>query len=59
VHRPDHDADARALIGGIARELGLVATGGSDFHRPGGPFAPGDTGPTAPDPRALAVLLAD
>jgi 3',5'-nucleoside bisphosphate phosphatase len=44
VHRPDHTPERRAQLTGIARRLGLVATGGSDFHRPGEALRPGDTG---------------
>jgi 3',5'-nucleoside bisphosphate phosphatase len=32
VDHPDHDADDRARAVGLARELGLVATGSSDYH---------------------------
>jgi hypothetical protein len=28
----DHDADARARVRGLAAELGLAATGSSDYH---------------------------
>ena len=44
VHRPEHTLDQRDGYGTIARQLGLVPSGGSDFHRPDGPFALGDTG---------------
>lgn len=44
VHRPEHTPDQRDAYATIARQLRLVAAGGSDFHRPGGPFAIGDTG---------------
>ena len=29
---PDHDADERAHMAGLAEELGLIATGSSDYH---------------------------
>jgi hypothetical protein len=32
VDHPDHDADDRAHAAGLARELGLVGTGSSDYH---------------------------
>ncbi|GAX91795.1 PHP domain-containing protein [Effusibacillus lacus] len=32
---PDHPAEARARYAKLARELGLIATGGSDFHGSG------------------------
>lgn len=44
VHRPEHTPDQRDNYATIARRLHLIATGGSDFHRPGGPFRLGDTG---------------
>jgi predicted metal-dependent phosphoesterase TrpH len=44
VHRPEHTLDQRDGYGAIARQLHLVPSGGSDFHRPDGPFPLGDTG---------------
>lgn len=32
VEHPDHDAADRAHAAGLARELGLIATGSSDYH---------------------------
>jgi hypothetical protein len=32
VDHPDHDAPDRATLRGLAAELGLVATGSSDYH---------------------------
>lgn len=51
VHRAEHSPDQRAGYGKIARRLGLVATGGSDFHGPdSGRHDLGDTGiPALPD----------
>ena len=44
VHRPEHRPEQRDDYGAIARRLRLIPCGGSDFHRPTGPFAIGDTG---------------
>ena len=44
VHRPDHTPERRDAYAALARRHGLVATGGSDFHRPGEDLRPGDTG---------------
>ncbi len=44
VHRPDHTPERRDAYAALARRHGLVATGGSDFHRPGEDLSPGDTG---------------
>ena len=44
VHRPDHTPEQREAFARIARRLGLVAAGGSDFHRPDGRLRLGDTG---------------
>lgn len=44
VHRPEHTPEQRDAYATIARRLRLVPSGGSDFHRPDGPFALGDTG---------------
>ena len=50
VHRPEHRPEQRDAFATIARRLRLAASGGSDFHRPEGPFALGDTGsPGLPD----------
>jgi predicted metal-dependent phosphoesterase TrpH len=32
VDHPDHDAEERAHMAGLAKELGLIATGSSDYH---------------------------
>jgi 3',5'-nucleoside bisphosphate phosphatase len=39
VDHPDHDADDRAHAAGLARELGLVGTGSSDYHGSNKPTA--------------------
>ncbi len=58
VHRPEHTADQRDAYGTIARQLQLVPSGGSDFHRPDGPFALGDTGTPGLGADVLDRLLA-
>jgi len=49
VFHPDHGPEEEARFGGLARELGLAATAGSDFHgvpegrkHPGGVFGDGE-----------------
>lgn len=44
VHRPEHGPERRHELRRIAQRFGLVATGGSDFHHPGGLNEPGVTG---------------
>jgi predicted metal-dependent phosphoesterase TrpH len=39
VHYRSFDAETTAAVGGVARELGLVATGGTDYHGDLGPYA--------------------
>lgn len=58
VHRPEHAPERRDQLTGIARRLGLVATGGSDFHRPAEPLRPGDTGDPPLPADAIDRLLA-
>ena len=57
VHRPDHDAERVKRYGGLAREFGLLATGGSDFHRPGGLAGIGRTGDPPLPPTTADRLL--
>jgi 3',5'-nucleoside bisphosphate phosphatase len=61
VHRPEHTPEQFARFRDLARRWDLVATGGSDYHRPTSPFHPGDTGtpPLPPDAidRVLAAVL--
>lgn len=61
VHRPEHTPDQFARFGTLGRRWGLVAAGGSDYHRPTSPFHPGDTGhPPLPEDaidRILAAVL--
>ncbi len=57
VHRPEHDAVRRREYARLARAFGLVACGGSDYHRPGDGVEPGDTGDPPLDPDAADALL--
>ena len=41
VYHSDHDEAATARYSALAAELGLLATGGSDFHDPASPLRPG------------------
>ena len=41
VYHSDHDEAATVRYGALARELGLLMTGGSDFHAPGSAVRPG------------------
>jgi 3',5'-nucleoside bisphosphate phosphatase len=56
VHRADHDAPDTAFLANLACDLDLVATGGSDFHRPDGAVELGDTGPAPIDAAVVARL---
>ena len=58
VHRPDHGAIERAALLEIAQALDLVPTGGSDFHRPDGPVALGDTGSQPVPEETVSALRA-
>jgi hypothetical protein len=55
VDHPDHDEDDRAHAATLARELGLIATGSSDYHgrNKATPLAARTT-----DPRAYEALVA-
>lgn len=57
VHRPEHTPEQRDAYAGIARRLRLIPAGGSDFHRPGGPFALGDTGEPGLPPETVDRLV--
>lgn len=57
VHRPDHDGPDTEVLVALARAFELVATGGSDFHRPAGPVELGDTGIKAPSRSIVDELL--
>lgn len=41
VYHPDHDEMATARYAALSVQLGLLATGGSDFHDPASPLRPG------------------
>ena len=57
VHRSEHMPDQRDGYARIARRLGLIATGGSDFHGPGSGRADlGETG-APPLPDSVADLV--
>ena len=58
VHRPDHTPERRDAYAGLARRHGLVAAGGSDFHRPDEGLRPGDTGSPPLPLDAIDRLLA-
>lgn len=55
VDHPDHDVEDRAHAAGIARELGLLATGSSDYH---GTNKPTPIGECLTDPQVYEQLLA-
>lgn len=59
VHRPDHTPERRHAFAALARRHRLVATGGSDFHRPGEGLWPGDTGEPPLPEDAVDRLLPD
>lgn len=44
VHRPEHTPEQRQRYHDVGRAVGLVLSGGSDFHRPDQPVDLGDTG---------------
>lgn len=56
VHRPEHRPEQRDAYAGIAKRLHLIPCGGSDFHRPGGPFAIGDTGVPGLPPESVGRI---
>jgi predicted metal-dependent phosphoesterase TrpH len=55
VDHPDHDAATRERLRGLARELGLLVTGSSDYHGAGKPQR---LGACTTDPEVYAELLA-
>jgi 3',5'-nucleoside bisphosphate phosphatase len=55
VDHPDHDESDRAHAAGLARELGLIGTGSSDYH---GSNKPTPLAACATDPDAYAALVA-
>ena len=44
VHRPEHTPERRRAFAELAHRNRIVASGGSDFHRPEDALRPGDTG---------------
>ncbi|MCI0344869.1 MAG: PHP domain-containing protein [Chloroflexi bacterium] len=59
VHHRSFDAPTVAVMAEIARGLGFVATGGSDYHGDAGPYAEAHAGLWVPDeigPPLLAAL---
>jgi predicted metal-dependent phosphoesterase TrpH len=57
AYRPDHLPDRVQAYRDLARRHGLVATGGSDFHREEEGLRPGDTGDPPLPTEALGRLL--
>jgi predicted metal-dependent phosphoesterase TrpH len=61
VHRPEHTPDQFARFGALARRWDLIASGGSDYHRPTSPHHAGATGdpplPADTADRLLAAVL--
>ncbi|MFN2560946.1 MAG: PHP domain-containing protein [Jatrophihabitans sp.] len=55
VDHPDHEPDDRAHAAALARDLGLIATGSSDYH---GTNKPTPIGARLTDPAAFEELLA-
>lgn len=55
VYHADHAPDDKARLAETARELGLLATGGTDFHGPNAPNPP--LGSVAIPPAAIEALL--
>ena len=49
VHHRSFDASTVTLMADVARRLGLVATGGSDYHGDAGPYAGAHAGLWVPD----------
>ncbi len=56
AYRPDHDDAQREAVLMLAAELGLVATGGSDFHRPEAGQTVGNVGPELVPEGVVAAL---
>lgn len=47
-HHRSFDADTRVAVGGVARSLGLLETGGTDYHGDLGPYAESHAGLVLP-----------
>jgi predicted metal-dependent phosphoesterase TrpH len=57
-HHRSFDAETRASVGEVARELGLVETGGTDYHGDLGPYAGAHAELVLPDSVADALRAA-
>ena len=55
VDHPDHDPADRGEAAGLARELGLIGTGSSDYH---GTNKPTPIAMCTTDPEAYEALIA-
>ena len=58
VHHRSFDASTVALMADVARRLGLVATGGSDYHGDAGPYSEAHAGLWVPDEIRSPLLAA-
>jgi predicted metal-dependent phosphoesterase TrpH len=56
VAHPDHDAESRAQLRGLCAELGMIATGASDYH--GANKTDHDLGVFTTEPESYEALLA-
>ncbi|HEY3335703.1 MAG TPA: hypothetical protein VGK16_10775 [Candidatus Limnocylindrales bacterium] len=57
-HHRSFDEEARAAVGETARALGLVETGGTDYHGDLGPYAAAHAGLVMPDPLVAGLRTA-
>jgi len=57
-HHRSFDAEARGAVGETARALGLVETGGTDYHGDSGPYAKDHAGLVMPDHVVSGLRLA-
>jgi hypothetical protein len=57
-HHRSFDADAREAVGEVARELGLVETGGTDYHGDLGPYAEAHAELVMPDALVAGIRTA-
>ena len=57
-HHRSFDAAARQSVSAVARELGLVRTGGTDYHGDLGPYAGAHAGLVMPEPLVTALRAA-
>jgi hypothetical protein len=58
THHRSFDADTRDAMSAVARELGLVETGGSDYHGDTGPYAEAHAGLVMPAPLVAGLRAA-